>query len=143
MKRAIILFFTIASLFFTLSSFAQDSSQSNKPEPQEESISEKVDVEPQYTGEDGWALFLMKNLRMDVPLTRKAPKGTYQVIVKFFIDTDGRLTEITPLTHFGYGMEEEVVRLIKQSRKSWRPAMRNGAPVKTYKQQPVTFVVPG
>lgn len=142
MKKAFILFFS-ACLFFIFPSFAQDSSQLNNPEQQQETVLEKVDVEAKFTGEGGWTRFVQQNLSMEGPMKRNAPKGTYQVVVQFVIDTEGRITQIKPLTNFGYGMEDEVVRIIKKSRKQWQPAMQNGIPVKAYRKQPITFVIPG
>ncbi len=43
-------------------------------------------------------------------------------------------------TSFGYGMEEEVIRIIKKGPK-WTPASVNGKHVNAYRRQPVTFAV--
>jgi protein TonB len=64
------------------------------------------------------------------------------VVIQFIVDKNGSVTQLTPITHFGYGMEEEVMRVIQKSPK-WRPAMQNGKPVKAYRKQPITFVVNG
>lgn len=143
MKKNPFVVFPVACLFLTLSSFAQDSSQSSKPEQKEDVVFEKVEVEAAYIGAEGWTRFIMQNLNSEGPMKSNAPKGTYQVIVQFIVDTNGRITEIKPLTNFGYGMEKEVVRVIKKSQKQWRPAMQNGVPVKAYRKQPITFIISG
>lgn len=100
----------------------------------------KVEIEATYPGgREEWTKFLRANISSKVP-TRKAPVGTYQVIVRFIVGKDGYLSEVTPETNFGYGMENEVIRLIKKSPK-WIPASVNGKPVPAYRRQPVTFVV--
>ena len=40
----------------------------------------------------------------------------------------GNLSDIKPLTNFGYGMEQEAIRVIKKSGK-WIPAIQNGSEV--------------
>ena len=82
----------------------------------------------------------MKNLKANVPVKKKAPAGTYTVVIRFIVNKDGRIRSIEPETSFGYGMEEEVMRIIKKGPK-WIPAMQNGRPVNAYRRQPVTFMV--
>jgi len=101
----------------------------------------KVDLEATFPGgENGWRTFLENNLKADVPVRRKAPAGQYMVVVQFIVDKQGNLSDIRPLTNLGYGMEKEVVRVLRKSPK-WQPAMMNGQPVKAYRKQPLTFVV--
>jgi hypothetical protein len=95
-----------------------------------------------FSGEQGWQSFLARTLKPNTPVKHKAPAGEYTVVVQFIVDTDGKLTDIKPLTAHGYGMEEEVVRVIKKSPR-WTPAVLDkGVKVKAYRKQPVSFVVP-
>lgn len=104
-------------------------------------IFEKVEVEAAYTGGvEAWKNFLIKNLNPSVPLDKGAPAGNYTVVVQFVVDKDGNVSEIKGLTNHGYGMEQEVIRIMKMSGK-WTSAMQNGRPVKAYRKQPVTFQV--
>jgi antitoxin component YwqK of YwqJK toxin-antitoxin module len=91
-------------------------------------------------GETAWRNFVVKNLNPDVPVRKKAPAGTYLVYLFFVVETDGTLSGFKPETNFGFGMEEEVVRLLKKSPK-WTPAMEFGRPVRAYRRQPVTFQI--
>jgi periplasmic protein TonB len=101
----------------------------------------KVDFEATFPGgEAGWHTFLENNLRADVPVRRKAPAGKYTVVVQFIVDKQGKLSDIQPLTALGYGMEQELVRVLRKSPR-WLPAQMNGEPVKAYRRQPLTFVV--
>jgi hypothetical protein len=101
----------------------------------------KVEVEAVYPGgEKMWSTYLSGNLNPEVPIQQYAPPRAYTVVVQFLVDKEGNIEEINPLTNHGFGMEEEVVRVIKNGPK-WTPAMVNGKPVRAYRKQPVTFVV--
>jgi len=91
-------------------------------------------------GSKGWRTFLERNLDPNVPVNRKAPPGIYQVSVMFIVQKDGSITDISAETSYGYGMEEEVIRVITRGPK-WIPAVQYGRKVKAYRIQPVTFVV--
>lgn len=91
-------------------------------------------------GNEGWRNHIVKNLNPNVPVKKKAPEGTYKVIVRFIVSTDGSLSDISTETNFGYGMEEEAMRVIKKSPK-WNPAIQYNKPVNAYRRQPITFVV--
>ena len=93
------------------------------------------------SGPNEWLAFISRNLNSEIPVKRKAPVGEYTVVVQFIVDVDGRLIDIQPLTAHGYGMEEEVMRVIRRSPR-WIPAvLQEGQKVKAYRKQPVTFVV--
>lgn len=91
-------------------------------------------------GPDAWRRHLEKNLDAFTPVRNGAPVGTYNVIIQFAIDAEGKISNITPLTQIGYGLEEEAVKVIKSSGK-WIPAQRFGKNVKAYRKQPVSFRV--
>jgi protein TonB len=52
----------------------------------------------------------------------------------------GAVSDIKALTNFGYGMEQEVIRIMKKS-PMWTPASQKNRTVKAYRKQPVTFVL--
>lgn len=91
-------------------------------------------------GQDGWRNHIVKNLNPNVPVKKKAEEGTYKVIIRFIVSPDGSLSDISPETSLGYGMEEEAIRVIKKSPR-WNPAIQYNRPVKAYRRQPITFVV--
>ena len=91
-------------------------------------------------GSKGWRAYLERNLNPDVPVNRKAPPGIYQVSVMFIVQKDGSITDVTAQTSYGYGMEEEAIRVIKKGPK-WIPALQYGRNVRAYRIQPLTFVV--
>ena len=87
-----------------------------------------------------WARFVQRNLNANVPIDNRAPKGYYTVIIQFVVGLDGSLSEFKPLTNHGYGMEEEVMRILKSSG-PWEPAQMFGVNVKAFRRQPVTFII--
>lgn len=94
-------------------------------------------------GETAWRQFVADNVDHTTPIKKRknsAPVGTYTVWVQFIVDKDGSIINIKALTAWGYGMEEEVIRVIAKSPK-WVPAFQHGRNVKAYRKQPVTFTV--
>lgn len=106
-----------------------------------EELYTKVEVEAAYPGGSAsWRNFLERNINPDVPVKNGAPAGTYRVSLQFRIDKDGNIDRIKPLSAIGYGMEEEVIRVLNKSAK-WAPAIVNGRKVITYRTQPFVFQV--
>jgi len=104
-------------------------------------IYERVDVEASFPGgQQGWENFLINNLNGNTPVINGAPAGKYTVMVQFIVAKDGTLSGIKALTKHGYGMEAEVIRILRQS-PPWEPAMQNDRKVKAYRKQPVTFMI--
>ena len=92
------------------------------------------------SGNEAWIAYIQNNLKSNVPIKKGAPKGTYNVVVQFIIGKTGEISILKTETNMGYGMEEELIRVIKKSGK-WIPAIQLGKPVNAYRRQPMTFVV--
>ena len=90
-------------------------------------------------GAKAWIKYLQENLNPNVGFKKKIKPGVYQVIIKFIIDKDGTVTDIQPETSFGFGLENEAVRIIKKSGR-WIPAKQFGRYVNAYRRQPITYV---
>jgi protein TonB len=90
----------------------------------------------------GWRRYLERNMNPMVPANLGAPNGQFTVAVRFVVNKDGTLEDLEPLTSHGYGMEEEVLRLIRK-RPRWEPARMHNRLVRAYRIQPVTFVITG
>lgn len=104
-------------------------------------IFDVVEVEASFPGgESAWRRFLEQNLNAAVPANNRAPAGTYTVVIQFVVDRDGKVSDIKALTHHGYGMEGEVIRLLRKAPR-WSPAVADGQKVRAYRKQPVTFMV--
>ncbi len=103
----------------------------------------KIDVEAAFPG--NWSNFLERNIDGQIPTEKGAPAGKYEVLVRFIVNENGRISGIQPLSNEGYGMEEEVVRVLQKS-PDWRPALNNkeggeAKAVKSYRIQPINFQV--
>ena len=101
----------------------------------------KVENEAEFPGGyQAWVRYLKQNLNPNAPTDNGAPNGTYQVIIKFIVSKDGSISDVHGETKFGYGMEEEAIKIIKRGPK-WTPALQNGQNVNAYRRQPITFIV--
>lgn len=109
--------------------------------PKEDIIFTKVEVEASFPGgADKWKRYLERTLNPETPVSNGAPEGAYRVLVQFVVDIEGNISDIQSVTNFGYGMEEEAVKVIRKGPK-WEPAIQNGIKVKAYRKQMITFVV--
>ena len=109
-----------------------------KKEPESDDPLVFVEIDAKFNG--NWVAFLERNLNADVPVDNDAPVGRYSVVIQFVVDREGAVSDITPLTKHGYGMEAEAVRVLKKAAK-WEPAIQNGMKVKAYRKQVIVFVV--
>jgi Gram-negative bacterial TonB protein C-terminal len=101
----------------------------------------KVESEAEFPGgSPAWIKYLQKNLKSNVAAENGAPVGKYTVIARFIVDKQGVVSAIKADTKLGYGMEQEVVKVISNSGK-WQPAMQKGRPVNAYRIQPITFLI--
>jgi protein TonB len=91
-------------------------------------------------GNEAWMSFLQKHLKSNIGEKNKAPKGRYRVVAKFIVNKEGKVTNITVESNNGFGMEEEVVRVLQKS-PNWLPAQQSGKKVNAYRRQPITFIV--
>ena len=73
-------------------------------------------------------------------MKKGAPKGTYTVVLSFMVSKDGTTSDITPVTHNGFGMKEELKWAIKKS-PEWIPARVGKEIIDAYPTQPVIFEV--
>ena len=58
------------------------------------------------------------------------------------IDQNGEVVNLKPETNHGYGMEDEAMKVIRNS-PPWNPLISLGKTGNAYRRQPVTFVVTG
>lgn len=61
-----------------------------------------------------------------------------QVFIQFVVDENGKLTDFSPMTKQGYGLEKKVVEKLEEF-PNWRPASFNGRSVKTRFVLPITY----
>jgi len=104
-------------------------------------IYESVEEEAYFAGgESAWRRYLEQNLNPSVPVDNGAKAGLYTVYIQFVVDIDGKISDIKPLTKHGFGMEAEVMRILRKS-PSWVSAIQHGRKVRAYRKQPVSFQI--
>ena len=102
----------------------------------------KTEIEASFPGgNSGWVSYLQKELNPNAPVDHGIRrKGKYMVIIRFIVGKDGTIRSAEAETKYGYGMEEEALRVIMKGPK-WIPAYQNGRAVNAYRRQPITFLV--
>ena len=147
--RSLAIFPLIIFSFFTHAQVVKDSGSHTpviideqiKITEDENKIFDKVEIEACFPGGDTkWRQYLERNCHAEIPTDNGAPVGTYVTIIQFVVDKEGKISDVKALTHHGYGMEQEAVRIILKGPK-WIPAVQNGRMVKAYRRQPITFQV--
>jgi protein TonB len=128
---------SILALFLTGTLLAQDSTS----KADDGQIFTREEQPAQFVGGDSaWKRYLSDNLNTSIPIKNDAPEDTYTVEVQFIVKKDGSIVDVKADTHWGYGMEEEAIRLIKNS-PNWIPAHQNHRPVNAYTIAQINFVV--
>jgi hypothetical protein len=93
---------------------------------------EKIDSFAAYPGGlTAWRKYLEKSSLMNVmnqALEESIPLGQYHVWVEMIVHEDGTVSDLKPITHFGYHLEEGVIKVVEDSG-HWKPAISNGKPV--------------
>lgn len=132
----------------------------NESQTKPDVIAEKPDIDDDYNkvftkveteadfpgGYRALGTYLGKNLNLDIPKKNSAPAGSYTVTIRFIVAKDGTISDMEALSHIGYGMENEAMRVIKTGPK-WVPGA-NGVvegqlekAVKSYRTLRVVFTV--
>lgn len=88
----------------------------------------------------GWIKFLQRYLNADIPTYRGAKAGKYTVILGFFVEPDGTLSDISVLSDPGYGTGAEALRVMRLS-VGWTPGIENNKVKRFLYRQPITFQV--
>jgi periplasmic protein TonB len=89
-----------------------------------------------------WRRHLQMGLRDVILSAGKAGMkiGKYTMQVRFVVEKDGSITNVQALDDPGYGTRKSVEKLIRKGPK-WRPAEIAGQKVRSYRIQPVTFMI--
>lgn len=87
-------------------------------------------------GDDARLAFLKENLRYPSVANDMGISG--KVILKFVVEKDGRITNISVLRGIGAGCDEEAIRVVKLM-PTWSPGRQNGKAVSVNFIMPITF----
>lgn len=86
----------------------------------------ELQVEPDFPGgEKFWIKYLERNLNKALLIERGAPSDSYQIEVSFLIDQRGSISDIEMLYDPGYGIKEEIIRLLTKS-PTWKTGVHYG-----------------
>lgn len=116
--------------------------QENVPLSQEVSpVFLKVEQEASYPGGiEAWKIFLKENIDPSIAVKEGKGPGSYQIILRFIVNTDGTISDIVAETYKETKMAAACIESLMKSPK-WIPATVNGKPVNAYRRQPITFSV--
>jgi TonB family protein len=91
-------------------------------------------------GDEARIKFYQNNIRYPLEARNQNIQGTVQY--KVFIETDGTVTTPSIVSGIGGGCDEEVLRVAALMPK-WKPAMKDGKPVRTSVILPIKFTLSG
>ncbi|HTN18610.1 MAG TPA: TonB family protein [Chitinophagaceae bacterium] len=107
-----------------------------KAEPE---IFKVVEQNPEFPGgEAALYKYLAENVRYPEKATNANQQGT--VRVKFVVNEDGSISQVSVARELGFGMDEEAKRVVAGMPR-WKPGRNNGKAVKVYFQVPIKFVL--
>ncbi|MEO7983848.1 MAG: hypothetical protein ABI688_07185 [Bacteroidota bacterium] len=105
-----------------------------------DSVYSQVDIPAEHPkGREARIRFIEKNIDAGIGLKNGAPNGIYKVRIVCIVDPLGKIIAMVPETHEGYGMENEMMRVLKEL-PTLNPAIKNGMPVKSKIVFPVVFM---
>jgi protein TonB len=100
---------------------------------------QSVEKEANFKGAvEAWIKYLQSNINFPSRAKRMDTQG--KVMVSFVVDKDGSINDIKIVQSVEYSLDEEALRLIRQSPK-WEPAFQNGKAVRAYRRQPIIFAL--
>jgi len=91
-------------------------------------------------GLKAWTKYLSANLNQNIAVANNAPEGKYDIAFQFTIGKEGGITKIEFENDPGYGIQDEIVRVLTKSNiPKWKPASINGQYVAYKHKQRLTF----
>ncbi|SOD96766.1 energy transducer TonB [Spirosoma fluviale] len=108
-------------------SLPTQSSQTDYQAAIDEEVFTVVEVPPGFPGGNaGLSSYLRENLRYPEAAIKAKVQG--KVFVSFLVTKEGTIRNVAILKGFGYGINEEAIRLI-QAMPNWIPGRQSGHPV--------------
>jgi hypothetical protein len=117
----------------------------NDTVPATDSLADKVFETTEFPATPdtvAWRKHLQMGLRDVIFNSAKAGMkiGKYTIHVRFVVEKDGSITNVQALDDPGFGTKKSVEKIIRKGPK-WRPAETAGQKVRSYRTQPVTFMI--
>ena len=127
-----------ALLLFMFSTKTMAQKTSNKADVKEKDLYVLADVEklPEFPGGiEAFYKFIGKNFKIPAAVGKNKIEG--KTYMQFIIEKDGSLSDIVTLKDGGYGIGDEVIRVLKLSPK-WTAATQKGKAVRVMYNLPIT-----
>ncbi len=114
--------------------------EQEKPKEEQKSgnSTRHVDIEPTFNGGDASTFDLWVNEHIQYPEKAQENSITGLVYVKFFIEKDGTVSNVSVVRSVSPELDEEAVRVVSSS-PQWTPAYYKGEPVRTTYTVTVVF----
>jgi protein TonB len=111
------------------------------PKIDENEIFQKVEIEAKVDPKQ-WRRHLESQLQryIEDAASQGMSPGQYTVQVRFLVERDGSITDVSALNDPGYGLGKGAVDVVKRGPR-WSPGEQNGRKVRSYHTQPITFVI--
>jgi protein TonB len=110
--------------------------------PQEEEVEEIFTIVEEMPSFPGGVYafheYLRKNLHYSPSARKMGVEG--KVFVQFVVDKKGNISEVEAIRGIGAGLDEEAVRVVKNS-PAWNPGKQRGNAVKTRVVIPINFAL--
>jgi protein TonB len=120
-------FIAILVLLFSVSAFAQTNQPKPKDNPYDVNVSTSQQDASYVGGQDSLMNFIWKNIKYPDAAAQNNVNGEVQI--SFDVNFDGNLINFKTISKIGFGLEEELIRVVKQTPK-WNPAIINGIKVR-------------
>jgi protein TonB len=112
-----------------------------KPKEDKNKVFEKVEIQASVNIAK-WRQHLEQNLvgYINDAANRGMQPGRYVVMVRFLVEKDGSINDVSALNDPGFGLAQGATQVIKSGPK-WNPGEQNGSKVRSYHMQQITFVI--
>lgn len=109
------------------------------PAAEEDVVFVQVEQPPKFPGGmEAMMEYLQANLTYPPDARKDGIQG--RVFVRFVVERDGTLSDITILRGAGGGLDEEAVRVVK-GMPAWEPGLQRGEPVRVQFVLPIAFAL--
>ncbi|WP_460554885.1 energy transducer TonB [Ferruginibacter profundus] len=133
MKHLLLMLLCLGGIMYTHGQVAvkQVVVEFNKPKKSSKAVA-TVQVKGNSAQDSALLLSLQRNIDAARVMGRGVKKGKYIVVVKYIFSKDGSISDIACENDPGYGLCQEVIRVMKKTR-AWTPAAQNGRTVRDYR----------
>lgn len=100
----------------------------------------KVEIEAGPDRPD-WDSYMRRSTVLPDSMAKTIPPGTYNVLISFIIKADGTVSDMKAENDPGYGLAARALEIFNNYKGKWRVGIQCGRAVKSYKKEPVIFVV--